>query len=376
LELSKERIINILRKYYGFDFSNVLSIEIAKIDEGYMNNCIIIRLLPQNQRLVIIIYNTNRYSEEKSQNRIKNAYMAARVLNRNSIPVRIPLKTATSPPKDFIEINVTDQKTTILGVYNYLPGQTVPWESYTRRHLRAVGLYMRRIHHIWQQEDPNKYPFLPKWTDYIRNDSQKLFKYFKKNQQYIKKKLDIEIDLDFIKTLKKQITNSPLHQPHLNQLVHQDLVRGNILFGSMKKKNIYPIHGIIDFEKILIANPITDLARTLSFLFVDCKYKTIPEIKKYFLDQGYFAFETIHNQKFPNAPKQSKLKQETVTKEKNKKLLTELPPFRHIKHFMLYFWVRDLWKLLSRNPYQDLMHNFHYKQTSNRLHAEKVILTK
>ena len=124
------------------------------------------------------------------------------------------------------------------------------------------------------------------------------------------------------------------------QALHMDFVRGNILFDQTPR-----ITGVLDFEKTALGHPAFDIARTLAFLFVDCKYKDPEKVRKYFLYSGY--------NKRGDAP----LPQE--------KLIDALVPL-----FLLY----DFYKFLRHNPYESLAQNEHFVRTKNIL-LEQSLLT-
>jgi aminoglycoside phosphotransferase (APT) family kinase protein len=112
-----------------------------------------------------------------------------------------------------------------------------------------------------------------------------------------------------------------------------DFVRGNILFSG------FEITGILDFEKTALGHPIMDMARTLAFLLVDCKYKTEEKVNKYFVQSGY-------TKRGAN--------KETINDD-DRGLLVEM--------FLLY----DLYKFLRHNPYESLYENEHYIRTKDIL---------
>jgi hypothetical protein len=107
------------------------------------------------------------------------------------------------------------------------------------------------------------------------------------------------------------------------------------------------ISGILDFEKTLYGPVILDIARTLAFLIVDCKYKTEEKVRKYFLHSGY------------------------IKRGKNK--LIQNYEFRLMNYelncLMTFFWFYDFYKFLKHNVYEGLEKNEHFVRTKNILLA-------
>lgn len=132
------------------------------------------------------------------------------------------------------------------------------------------------------------------------------------------------------------------HLPR-RQALHMDFVRGNILFEGTQ------ISGIIDFEKAAAGSPLFDIARTLAFLLVDCKYKPEEKTRKYFLRSGYL--------------KRGKMELTDYTIS-GKSVLEELINF---------FLMHDFYKFLRHNPYEALEQNEHYIRTKALLLKRRLI---
>jgi Ser/Thr protein kinase RdoA (MazF antagonist) len=98
------------------------------------------------------------------------------------------------------------------------------------------------------------------------------------------------------------------------------------------------IGGILDFEKAAIGPTVLDLARTLAFLIVDCKYKPPHQIIRYFINSGYCK---RGNQPLPDM-----------------KLLTTLVGM---------FLCLDLYQFLLHNPYESLEENEHFVRTKKMI---------
>lgn len=332
LNITLAKIISISRKHYAIEFDPQATISTKLFDEGYMNTCILINISNPKQNFIFIIYNPNRYSNNNKIQQIEDTYHTAKYLEDHGIPVRTAIKTKTGKHLVRINLGKTDQDIRTVGLYNYLPGKTLPWEAYTRRHIKSLGLCMARIHKTWESMNFQKLS-IPRWKTYLKKDSAKILDYFTRNQDTIAQKLRLQLNADKMMTIVKNI-----QQLDENQIVHYDFVRGNILFSDKKEDETYPITGIIDFEKTMIATPEVDIARTISFLLIDCKYKTDKQISQNFIKEGYIRMGN-----------------------------GRISRLDVINTLMIYFWVRDIWKFLSSNPYDSLSLNYHYQETKTRL---------
>ncbi|MEA3357347.1 MAG: phosphotransferase [Patescibacteria group bacterium] len=334
--ISRKKLLGVIQKNYDIPLHKSQTIRLENSNQGYMNTCIQVSLHNPTQTYIAIIYNRPRYSTDQSRIILDDAYKAAKYLHDHGLPCRIPILTKRK--KRLIKFSMEDTKSEhIMGLYNFLPGNTLPWESYTRRHLRALGKCMAEMHRLLK-DFPHQTTSLPRWSDYLRNDYSKLKSYFQKNSPAIKKKLSLQVNIKDCTELTKSLHPKSLHPKSHEQTIHYDFVRGNILFSSEKHILTYPITGILDFEKAMIASTAVDIARTLSFLLVDCKYKSDQEIITYFLKEGYVALGKANS-----------------------------PRFDQLNNLMIYFWLRDLWKFLTGNPYNDLHLNYHYTETVRRL---------
>lgn len=119
-----------------------------------------------------------------------------------------------------------------------------------------------------------------------------------------------------------------------------DFVRGNILFEDTD------ISGILDFEKTASGHTIVDIARTLAFLLVDCKYKPYDKVDKYFLYSGY----------------QKRGRSKDIGNDDDRNQFVEM--------FLFY----DLYKFLLHNPYESLRLNEHHVRTKDILVRYGVVL--
>lgn len=230
-----------------------------------------------------------------------------------------------------------DDKTTVhIGIYNYLSGETIPWEAYTMSHLKLLGMTMSNMHSLLSNMPTFE---LPSVYDEYTLIIQRMKEYFLRltTTSAVERKLGLRINnerLNKYARLLQKIKRLPGQQ-----VLHMDFVRGNILFDG---KNI---SGVLDFEKTAFGHSFVDIARTLAFLLVDCKYKSSDKVIKYFLYSGY------------QKRGQNKDIGDTI-------VLNEL-----IEMFLSY----DFYKFLRHNPYESLCQNEHYIRTRDMLVERGVI---
>lgn len=353
-KVTKSEIHEILMKYYPQQLEGAAKIEIRELEQGYMNTAFTVAVLDElslqkGRKFVVVIYNVNRYNDQ-SKKFLTQTYQAASALERSGLPARTAVQNFKS--QLISEVKFSDGKIRLIGLYRYLPGSTIPWEGYTRRHLRALGRTMAEVHKIWSKYDGESSD-IPCWGNYLESDCESMFGYFNANENFIKNKLKVKLNSERGKQTINELRGVRIEvnsQCDLYQLIHCDFVRGNILFSDQKKDQTYPITGILDFEKVMHGPREADLGRTLAFLLVDCKYKTRQEIDQYFLREGYLL-------KIDQSESYSKLS------------------FNKLQTYINYFWMRDFWKLLQCNPYEDLSLNFHYGKTLQELKKQKLILS-
>jgi Ser/Thr protein kinase RdoA (MazF antagonist) len=226
--------------------------------------------------------------------------------------------------------------TTHVSVYNYLPGGTIPWEAYTMSHIKLLGQTMSNMHANLSEMPTTS---LPSVYEEYKQIIERMDAYFSKSsiKKAIGNKLGLEIKteiFDNFQTLLKEYAKKPNQQA-----LHMDFVRGNILFDDGA------ISGILDFEKTAYGHTIVDIARTLAFLLVDCKYKTADKVNKYFLYSGY------------------------QKRGQNKDIGDDSVRDQFVEMFLFY----DLYKFLLYNPYESLRLNEHYARTKDILVNRGVI---
>jgi Ser/Thr protein kinase RdoA (MazF antagonist) len=225
---------------------------------------------------------------------------------------------------------------TNISVYNYLPGCTIPWEAYTMSHIKILGQTMSNMHSFLSGMSANN---LPSVYDEYSLIIERMKMYFSKSaiQNAIEQKLGIRIDIKRLDQYELLLKNN-MGMPN-QQVLHMDFVRGNILFDNKE------ISGILDFEKTAVGHTVVDIARTLAFLLVDCKYKTADKVNKYFLYSGY----------------QKRGQNKDIGDDTTRNQLVEM------------FLMHDLYKFLLHNPYESLHLNEHYVRTKDILVNRGVI---
>ncbi len=232
------------------------------------------------------------------------------------------------------------------GLYSYLPGHTIPWEAYTKHHIKLLGKTMSDMHKALAAM-----PYdadMPVAVQQYQAIFCRMHHYFRQPhvQQAMATKLHVGIDeaafhagmqaLEWANKLPDQ------------QVLHMDFVRSNILFtGDYDQLNI---SGILDFEKTAFGSPLFDIARTLAFLLVDCKAKPPEKIRKYFLQSGY-------HKRGQNPLRLFLMQGESV--------LDQL-----IDAFLLH----DFYKFLRHNPYEFLEQNQHYTRTRDILLQRQLLV--
>ncbi len=287
--------------------------------------------------LNLILYKT----ESGILARIRRANTVADHAAAKGLPAR---KTAAKP---LIHLNAgTFHK--YGGLYTYLPGDTIPWEAYTKDHIKLLGMALGTLHFRLRDLRAD----LPAvHTEHARLlDSMQA--YF--NDQGVQKAVQTKLNLSLaerafprFKKLLQAAEKLPDQQP-----LHMDLVRSNVLFGpagqnTVLRLNQLAVTGILDFEKTARGSRLFDIARTLAFLLVDCKYKPEGKVRKYFLYSGY--------QKRGESPLPARMN-----------LLDE---------FVNLFLLHDFYKFLRHNPYESLEQNEHYIRTRDLLLKREVIIT-
>jgi len=219
-------------------------------------------------------------------------------------------------------------------LYNYLPGTTIAWESYTRRHIKLLGATMSDMHAALVGQQLTSVNVIEEYLKIVT----RMQHYFSKAQvqEAMRDKLGLAFNISPLERSKKLLTSCKRYP---SQTLHMDFVRGNILFEGSGETLI--ISGILDFEKTAYGPKYFDIARTVAFLLVDCKYITEEKVLRYFLYSGY---EKRGGSSLRLAGESSN-------------------PRKLIREIVNLFLAYDFYKFLRHNPYEALQENEHYHRT-------------
>ncbi len=331
-------IVKEILKKYGLKAK-----EIDPTEKGYRNFSYPITL-KNGEKINLILYK----NEKGILERIQRTNLVSDYLASKGFPMRKSLGK-------ILRVKTADKKRFVC-IYNYLPGETIPWEGYTMEHIKLLGKTMSEMHKELAAGSRQLAAFSDAITE-LSELKSRMENYFS-NKDVIRamnEKLGLKFNLkafDFFESLFKVIDMLPD-----KQILHLDFVRSNILFEIVGNEGAVPeprrhISGILDFEKTAFGPKIMDIARTLAFLIVDCKYKTEQKIRKYFLHSGY--------------KKRGKGSWDEGDNRDCRLLLNPL---------LTFFWLHDFYKFLLHNPYESLENNQHYLRTKNLLIREKIVKT-
>lgn len=310
------QLVKAVISHWGFDVNNI-----GMPDGGYRSE--VWPFVSGHKPLVLILYKR----EPNIVSRIRLANAVGDYLASNNMPAR---KTA-----DLRILKLRGGEVSrYVSVYHYLTGSTIPWEAYTMNHLKILGWAISDMHYYFSQA-----PFsLPSVTDEYRQIVSRMYTYFARPPVQVALRQKLGLHLSQVDSFA-QVLNDCDNQT-VQHALHMDFVRGNVLFqasgNSTSKYTLgrHSLSGLLDFEKAAYGPPVMDIARTLAFLLVDCKYKTEDKIRKYFLESGY-------NKRGQADCMQSEL----------------LEPL--INLFLFY----DFYKFLRHNPYETLSQNEHFERT-------------
>lgn len=304
---------------YELDYQSI-----GELQKGYRNESYAVTLV-NGQTINLMIFKREPHILE----RIRRADATSRYAADAELPVR------TRYHDRLLKI----RSDTYAGLYRYLPGRTIAWEMYSMKHIKLLGWAMGDLHQalasIRRPDDYSVYDELSILVERMRS-------YFGDAdiQRAVEQKLGVSITTnqldEFTRLIKAQATLPD------QQMLHMDMVRGNVLFGVAASVDRWQIDGtalsgIIDFEKAAYGHVICDAARTLAFLLVDCP-KSPDKVYKYFLESGY-------------------LKRSGV----------ELPYRERMDEFVRLFLLHDFYKFLKHTPYESLARNHHYVRTKELL---------
>jgi Ser/Thr protein kinase RdoA (MazF antagonist) len=270
------------------------------------------------EHLNLIIYKR----EPGSIDLIQNANYVSNYVAKQGMPARTTHSSRI--------LQLTGQHGTYYAsLYSYLPGSTIAWEGYTMAHLKTLGMTLAKLHGNLQPLARGNLPNVSEQTLELSGQMQTYYQ-----NEGVRVALDKKLGLQISPTLYEKFNillklakSLPNQQP-----LHMDFVRGNILFTDKA------ITGILDFEKAAYGHPYFDIARTLAFLLVDCKYKPEAKIRKYFLASGY-------------------------AKKTPLRLISINKTYDLLEDLVTFYLLHDLYKFLRHNPYESLEGNEHYVRT-------------
>jgi Ser/Thr protein kinase RdoA (MazF antagonist) len=320
----------------AFDAYGIKTLQLQKSSSGYRNHSYPAKTA-DGKMVNLILYK----SEPKILQRIKTANTVSDFLYDHGLPARSML--------DARILKICSPNTErYAALYRYLPGKTIPWDSYTRVHLKKLGEAMATMHRTLNELPSIEAPDIAE--EYIRI-FQRMYEYFTEPDvtgamnQKLKLRLSKNVISFYLSILRvcKQLPKK--------QILHMDFVRGNVLFDQNNGGTF--ISGILDFEKAGYGTCHLDIARTLAFLLIDCKYKAKNEIHNRFLISGYVCSNQVN---FTNIKIQSS--------SRDIYLLEELT-----KMFVLH----DFYKFLRHNPYEFLSENEHFLRTKQYLLEYKLL---
>lgn len=318
---------------YGLEYSRILTPQ-----KGYRNQSFPVVLASGEMRNLIL------YKREPGiVKRIKAANAVSDFLAGQNFPTR---QTAD---ERIIKLDSGSGRPAQYGaLYSYLDGHTIPWEAYTQDHIKALGEMMGNMHAALAAFPPRAADSLPAVTDEYLAIVARMKRYFGEApvQRSLGQKLQLAVGLERLEYFEQLLVGANMLPGQ--QALHMDFVRGNILFVREPVEESGPrITGILDFEKTAYGHPLMDVARTLAFLYIDCKYKPEEKVRKYFLGSGYA--------KRSAAPLPARL---------SAALLGPL-----VDLFLCY----DFYKFLRHNPYESLRQNEHFVRTRDMLLARGVV---
>ena len=304
---------------------------------GYRNESYPVELA--DGRLVNLILHKREAGAEALIARVHNltAYLAAR-----GLPVRSPVDSRV------VQIRDRSARVGYAALYTFLPGSTIPWEAYTKEHLKLLGQSLAGLHAaLAGYHDPG----LPSVAGDYNQIVQRMRRYFasKPVREAMAAKVGLQVSGKVFTRLQHIL--KMCEKLGSRQALHMDFVRGNVLFNASPAQ----VAGILDFEKAAVGHPLFDVARTLAFLLVDCKYKPEAKVRKYFLGSGYQKRGGL------------RLGRVMVKSARDDRPLLEM--------LVDLFLVYDFYKFLRHNPYESLADNEHFVRTRDLLLKRDVITT-
>lgn len=317
-------VIKCLLENFGVNWTHI-----GEMQSGYRNKSY--RISIGSSELNLIIYK----SEAGILDRIKRADCVSEMAAERGLPTRKRYLDKTAV------LTSAEGKTCYARLYEYLPGKTIPWEAYSKNHIKLLGQAMSDIHFATRDLGIE----LSDVADECRQLNEYMREYFSDEnvRGALVDKLNLVINPALFELFDKTFD---LAQKLPEQIpLHLDLVRGNVLYGdspSLWQIDDLSLTGVIDFEKTARGSVVFDLARTYAFLLVDCSQKTPEKIYKYLISSGYNKRGKNHIELTGDFAK----------------------VFYKLVRFYLFY---DFYKFLLHNPYEFLYQNHHFELTKNIL---------
>ncbi len=322
-------VIERVLKAYGISYVSILEPQ-----KGYRNQSFAVEQ-PNGTYLNLILYK----SESGILDKIKAANAVSDYLASHGFLTR---RTASSR---IIRLR-SPGRVKYGALYNYLNGHTIPWEGYNQDHIKVLGKTMSDMHATLANF---RYDGLPEVADEYLAIVERMRRYFTDEPVYraLNDKLLLHINATIFDRFEQLLTGTKLLPG--KQPLHMDFVRSNILFEEIPYAKDFKVRitGILDFEKTAYGHPLFDVARTLAFLLVDCKYKSPEKVRKYFLGSGYIK------------------RGKAILVAEQMSLLEPL-----VELFLFY----DLYKFLRHNPYESLPDNEHFIRTVQLLIPKHLVV--
>lgn len=348
-----EKLINRVLSLYGI---NDADIRILPFQAGYRNNIVPVEL-KSKQKLALIFYK----AEAGILKKIKTANYVSDYLALKNWPTR-QVKTAKNHKQTIVQI-AHKNKRFYCCLYNYLPGQTINWESYSKKHLKLLGQVLGYLHADLSEIEDRSMNLFDKEILNLEKILKEMNTYFKQDEVLLALEQKLKIKINFKIFVQFEQLLSALSKIENQQVLHLDFVRGNILFDRQKitpnnqkfalvddgfqpKNQSLTISAVLDFEKTSVGPLILDLSRTLAFLLIDCKHKSEYEVKKLFLNAGYY-----------------------------KRGQQNLPDIHLLNITVAFYLFYDFYKFLKHNPYEFLEQNEHFVRTKDWLIRQKLLIS-
>lgn len=297
---------------------------LGAVEKGYRNQSYRAELA-DGRTLNLILYKR----EEGMLERVKRANRVSNFLAEKGFPAR------TAADRRIAKLQAGEY-VKYAALYEYLPGATIPWEAYTMDHIKQLGRAMSDMHAALKPLRQNDLPFA---IDECRALLKRMEKYFAQDGVHDALASKLGLSVPDTTAFRPALT-AAIDLPA--QALHMDFVRSNILFAEDQKATI---SGILDFEKTAWGPPVFDIARTLAFLIVDCKYKEEAKVRKYFLYSGY-----------------------------NKRGQNSFAPTPLLDDLLNFFLLHDFYKFLRHNPYESLQDNEHFLRTRDFLLKRNIVI--